>query len=125
MTEPTHEQPFEPCRMAIVGSRDFPYMWMVGRYLDEKRSVTEVVSGGARGVDTGAEHWAVKNDVPFKLFPADWDKHGKAAGFIRNAEIVEYATDVVAFQYGDSKGTAHTIELARKAGKLREVIHVS
>lgn len=118
MPEPTFK-----VRLAVVGSRDFPYPWLVDAYLSYKR-FDELVSGGARGVDSLAQEYAGMNHIPFREFPADWDTHGKAAGFIRNAEIVEYATDVVAFHYGDSKGTAHTIGLARKAGKLREVIHV-
>lgn len=110
-------------RLAIVGSRDFPYLWMVGRYLDEKRPA-EVVSGGAKGVDTAAERWANKNGVPFKKFPADWNKYGKGAGFVRNQQIVDYANCVVAFQYNKSNGTADTITKALKAEKLREVISV-
>lgn len=121
MPDDTRHRP--PVRMAIVGSRDFPYLWMVSRYLDEKRP-DEVVSGGAKGVDTAAEHWAVKNGVPFKLFPADWNRHGRGAGFARNQQIVDYATDVVAFQYNKSNGTADTITKALKAEKLREVIGV-
>jgi hypothetical protein len=108
---------------AIVGSRDFPYLWMIGEYLLRKK-FDEIVSGGAKGVDTYAAKYARAQGVPCKVFPADWDGLGKGAGFIRNRQIVEYATDVIAFHYGDSKGTAHTIDLARKAGKLREVIHV-
>lgn len=123
MAASDHELPEEKTRLAIVGSRDFPYPWMVEHYLSVK-TFDEIVSGGARGVDTWAAEWASAFGVPVAEFPADWDNLGKGAGFIRNRKIVDYATDVVAFHYGDSKGTAHTIELARKAGKLREVIHV-
>lgn len=110
-------------RLAVVGSRDFPYPWMVSEYLDRK-VFDQLVSGGAKGVDSLARAYSIEHDKPFKEFPADWDLHGKIAGFIRNREIVEYATDVVAFHYMASRGTQHTIDLARGSGKLREVICV-
>jgi len=113
----------DPVRLAIVGSRYFPYPWMVEQYL-RRKSFDELVSGGAKGVDTWAAIYAKRQSRDFKVFPADWEAHGKMAGFLRNHDIVDYATDVVAFWYGESRGTAHTIKLAREAGKLREVIHV-
>lgn len=76
---------------------------------------TCVVSGGAPGVDTWAEQAARRRGLPVLVFKADWDKHGKRAGFLRNQDIVDAAAIVVAFTYG-SRGTANTIEKARKKG---------
>lgn len=115
-------------KLAVVGSRDFPHLWMVTTYLSDyvrEHGDIEIVSGGAKGVDQQAEHFGWNHTItPPTIFLPDWELLGKRAGFVRNQQIVDYATAVVAFHYGDSRGTAHTIKLAREAGKLREVIHV-
>ena len=77
----------------------------------------EIVSGGAAGVDSIAEKAATKTGKAVKVFPADWKRHGKAAGFIRNQQIVDYCDELVAFWDGVSHGTEHSIKLAREAGK--------
>jgi hypothetical protein len=88
--------------------------------------VTEVVSGTASGVDRLGEQWAQKRNIPIKRFPADWAKHKRAAGFIRNKIMVEYVKEtkgaVVAIWDGQSRGTSHTIDLAKEAG-LQLFIH--
>jgi hypothetical protein len=86
--------------------------------------ITEVVSGTARGADRTGEQWASENNVPVKRFPADWDKHGKRAGYLRNADMAEYAEALVAFWDGQSRGTKHMIDLAEKAGLRVSVVHV-
>lgn len=78
--------------------------------------VAEVVSGTARGVDKLGESWAAANNIPVKKFPADWDGHGKSAGYIRNAQMAEYADALVALWDGKSKGTKHMIDLANRRG---------
>jgi hypothetical protein len=79
--------------------------------------ITELVSGKARGVDTLGEVWAKRNNVPIKSFPADWDKHGKAAGHIRNAQMGDYADALIAVWDGHSPGTRHMITYMHKLGK--------
>lgn len=112
-------------KLAIVGSRNWPYPMMIHAWmLSQIQFATEIVSGGAKGVDTFAMQFASDFNIPFKEFPADWERLGKQAGFVRNAEIVKYADRVVAFSLGDSPGTKHTIGLARRAGKLQEVIQL-
>lgn len=76
----------------------------------------EIVSGGARGADKIGERFAADWSAPIKRFPADWGKHGKAAGYIRNEEMAKYADILVAFWDGESKGTKHMIDLALKHG---------
>lgn len=78
--------------------------------------ITEVVSGSARGADRLGEYWAEENHVPVKSFLADWAKHGKAAGAIRNLAMAEYADALIAVWDGASKGTAHMIKSARAKG---------
>jgi len=77
-------------------------------------SVTEVVSGTARGVDQIGEDWAKDWDIPVKRFPADWDKHGKAAGFIRNGEMADYADACIIIWDGKSNGTKDMMTRAIK-----------
>ncbi len=85
--------------------------------LDELRGkipITEVVSGGAAGADSDGEIWACELNIPVRRFAADWDKHGKAAGPIRNAEMADYAEALIAFPGG--KGTANMVKQAKKKG---------
>ena len=79
-------------------------------------SVTEVVSGTALGGDKLGEQWAENHGVPIARFPADWDKHGKSAGYRRNEEMARNADALIALWDGESRGTAHMIGIAKKAG---------
>lgn len=84
----------------------------------------EVVEGGARGADKIGREWAKLHNIPYKTFPADWDKHKRVAGFIRNSEMAEYATHCIALWDGVSRGTKHMIDTAEKKGlKLRIVYY--
>jgi len=78
--------------------------------------VTEVVSGHARGIDRLGERWAAENGIPVKLFVPDWDKDGKRAGLLRNAEMAEYADALIAIWDGASRGTKNMIDNAEKKG---------
>lgn len=80
--------------------------------------ITEVVSGTARGPDTVGAQWAVDQEppIPVKEFPANWNTHGKKAGYLRNKEMADYADALLAIWDGKSKGTKHMIDLASKAG---------
>lgn len=105
------------CVYAIVGSREFGNLAAVRDFVAGLPKDAEVISGGARGVDRVAFDCAFAYGLRALEIPAEWDRHGKAAGFIRNKELVERADVVVAFWDGKSRGTKHTIDLARKAGK--------
>jgi len=75
-----------------------------------------IISGGAKGADELAAKWAEAYDFESQVFPADWDKHGKSAGYIRNQQMIDQEPDIViAFWDGKSKGTRHTIGLAHRA----------
>ena len=75
----------------------------------------EIVEGGALGADRIGKMYSLNilNQDP-KTFPAGWDQFKKAAGYIRNKEMAEYADALIAFWDGKSKGTKHMIDLARK-----------
>ena len=77
--------------------------------------ITEVVCGKARGIDTSGEDWANRHGIPVKPFPvekADWQKHGDAAGPLRNAVMAKYADALLAVTNGSS-GTANMIKQAK------------
>lgn len=109
-------------RVAIVGSRDYPYLGLVREFVNSLPLHVEVVSGGARGVDRTAEFAARARGLSVRSIPADWNTHGRAAGFLRNTEIVAAADEVVAFWDGRSRGTFDTINKARAAGKPVRII---
>ena len=106
----------KPLNLAVVGSRsfmDYDYMCEMLEWF----TIRKIISGGAKGADGLAKRYAQENGIGYKEFPADWDKHGKAAGYIRNKQIVNAADEIVAFWDGFSKGTKHTIDIAEEKGK--------
>ena len=112
-------------RVIIAGSRDFNDFVYLQGYLatiPPWLEITEVVSGGAPGADTLGEQWATLHNVPIKRFPAEWERLGKKAGPIRNAEMGIYAEGLIAFWNGTSKGTLHMINFMKEAGKWTYVI---
>lgn len=110
-------------KVAIVGSRDFMFPEMVISYIRTLPKDTIIVSGGARGVDTWAEKTAKELGMQTEIYPAQWDKFGLSAGIIRNNDIVKAADKVVAFWNGRSKGTLHTIKLAKLYDKLDAIFN--
>jgi hypothetical protein len=103
-------------RLAIVGSRDFTNLELVKSFVARLKPTTVVVSGGARGVDTVAELAAEQAGLARDTIPADWDLHGKSAGFKRNVQLVNSVDGLVAFWDGHSRGTKHAISLAYQRG---------
>jgi hypothetical protein len=100
-------------KVIIAGGRNYEMTDTDWWYLDTI-DITEVVSGGATGADKGGEEYANAEFIPIKLFPANWEKYGKAAGPIRNREMVEYADAVVLFPGG--RGTDDMFNAAKDAG---------
>ena len=85
--------------------------------IDEEHKVTEVVSGGARGVDRDGEQWATKRGIPVKRFPVsfeDWRKLGLKAGPLRNARMAAYADALAVFP--GNNGTSSMVREAKKRG---------
>ena len=79
--------------------------------------LTEIVSGTARGIDKLGELWAKHRGIPVKRMPADWDKHGKSAGAIRNREMAIYADGALILWDGKSRGSRNMYETMRGLGK--------
>lgn len=87
-----------------------------------KDKVSLIISGGAKGADTLAKKYSNDNNIELLEFIPDWDKYGKSAGYIRNVEIIDNCDCVVAFWDGESKGTQHSINIAKKKNKKIKVI---
>lgn len=77
-----------------------------------------IIAGAATGVDTVAIDWATVNWCPFKEYPANWRKYGRAAGSIRNQQMLDDGKPdfVVAFMKKTSKGTRDMVRRAQAAG---------
>lgn len=84
-----------------------------------------VLSGCADGVDTHAIEWANSLYIDVDRYPAEWDTHGKRAGFIRNQEMAEAADTLVAIWDGDSAGTRDMITRALDEGLETHVYPLS
>ena len=106
----------ETMRIIVAGSRGFNYYSLLESkldfYIDSHQSV-QIVSGTARGADQLGEEYAKNRGFPVERFPADWNKYGKRAGYIRNEQMAKYATHAVIFWDGSSNGSASMIELCK------------
>jgi hypothetical protein len=104
-------------RVIIAGSRHCKDLNILKLAISNSPfDITEVVSGGAKGVDTMGEEWAKRNGIPVKIFPANWSKYGRGAGPIRNAEMANYADALIAIAYSGSRGTRNMIQHAMNKG---------
>ncbi|MFW5872129.1 MAG: DUF2493 domain-containing protein [bacterium] len=111
-------------RLAIVGSRTFnDYQLLKEKIECLGIVINEIVSGGAKGADTLGAEYAKENDIKLTVFLPDWEKHGRAAGFFRNRIIIDNCDMLIAFWDGQSKGTKHSIDLAKQKNKDCKVIN--
>lgn len=78
--------------------------------------ITEIISGMARGADSLAAEWATKFGFPLQKFPADWKKYGKAAGSIRNQQMLDEGKPDLVIAFPGGTGTRDMIKKANKAG---------
>jgi hypothetical protein len=118
--------------LGIVGSRNYVDYEAFKTHIEETlkkwnvnvTNISSVVSGGAKGADSLAERWAKDNAIPTTVFKPDWNKLGKKAGILRNTDIVNESTHLVAFPTKDSIGTWDSIRKSTKKGIPTEVIKV-
>lgn len=103
-------------RVGVVGSRGFNDYPLLLSILDKVPSVDCIVSGGANGADSLAARFAKERNIKLIEFIPDWNLYGKRAGFIRNELIIDNSDIVYAFWDGVSKGTQHSIKLAKNKG---------
>ncbi len=100
-------------RVAIIGSRGLTVRDL-GKYLPE--NTTEIVSGGAKGVDSSAREYALSHGIKLTEFLPEYGKYGRSAPLKRNITIIEYSDVVLAFWDGKSHGTKYVIDNCKKLG---------
>ena len=116
----------------VAGSRTIDDYDFVKRHLDRLtrkldltpyKSKVVIFSGGDEGVDKLGEQWAYEKRLTCRVFHADWKGKGKAAGPIRNGEMIKQAKALIAFWDGKSPGTKDVVEKAEKAElKVRVIL---
>ena len=117
---------YEPKKKVIIaGSRSFNDWNLAYQTLNPyKDKINEVVCGDAKGADIIGANWAHENHIPIRHFPADWQKYGASAGYVRNKAMGDYADFLIAFWDGASPGTKDMIEYMKKLGKEQIVINI-
>ncbi len=106
-------------KVLVCGGREYADQDKVNEVLTDihkKNPIDILIHGGAKGADRLAWNWTVDNDVTVLVYTADWNKHGRAAGPIRNRRMLDeqHPDLVVAFPGGN--GTAHMVDIAKKDG---------
>lgn len=101
----------------IAGGRSYVFTPADVKFLDSLiDEISEVVSGAAAGADQHAETWARRNGIPVQQFVADWQRHGRAAGPIRNKHMAQYAAGGMCILFPGGKGTANMRRAATTFG---------
>ena len=115
-------------KVIIAGSRGFSNYKLLreqsNKFLREKRKTSNIiiVSGHARGADTLGEKYAQDEGFALEIYPAQWKKLGKQAGYRRNEQMAEVADALIAFWDGSSKGTKHMIDIMNEKNLLVRVV---
>lgn len=95
-------------RVLVFGGRDFSRRDVLFDALDEIRQhnqIDSVITGSARGVDSFGSEWAVSRGIPLIEYPANWDKHGRRAGPIRNQQMLDEGKPTLGVQFPGGTGT--------------------
>lgn len=108
-------------RVLVCGGRDFTDYMAVQKaldpiYLSDKIDCFAVIQGGATGADKLARDWCVNRNVRYYNFPADWKQYGRAAGPLRNAQMIAEGRPDLVLAFPGGRGTADMIAKARAAG---------
>ena len=109
-------------KVAVIGSRGLQVEHLEN-YLPE--GVTEIVSGGSRGIDTCAKNYALAHDLKLTEFLPEYSRYGRGAPLRRNITIIEYADLVLAFWDGKSRGTKFVIDNCKKRNIPVEVHRIA
>ncbi|MFA6731032.1 MAG: SLOG family protein [Eubacteriales bacterium] len=107
-------------KVAVIGSRGLNIE--ISGYMP--KGTTEIITGGAEGIDTLAERYADEKRISKHVIRPDYLKHGRAAPLVRNQRIVNLADIIVAFWDGESGGTAFTVKYARQVRKPLKIYKI-
>lgn len=104
-------------RILVCGGRDFSDSNLVSKVLNEYQSHNPtIIHGAAKGADSLANYWALDNADHIEAYPADWNKYGKRAGYIRNVQMLNEGKPDLVIAFPGGKGTQMMINLAEGAG---------
>lgn len=109
-------------RLLVCGGRTFDDHAMVVRVMDRinaLRKIETIIHGDAPGADKLAGAWAVMRRVPVLAFPAAWDQHGKAAGPLRNQQMLDEGQPDLVIGFPGGTGTRDMLTRAERAGVMR------
>jgi len=114
-------------KLIVAGSRGFDDYQLMVRSINSFRAthprVTDIVSGTARGADKLGERYAEEHNMNIVSMPADWNTHGRSAGYKRNEEMAKVSDACICFWDGVSRGTSHMIDLAKEYDLDLEVVN--
>lgn len=116
-------------KLIVAGGRNFTDYDLLSKVIIDLATIEypelaiSIVSGMAKGADSLGYIFAIKHNVAKYLFPADWNKYGKRAGYIRNREMGNFADGLLAFWDGKSRGTKHMIEYMGSLNKPVHIVH--
>ncbi len=106
-------------KVAVGGSRSIDSYDLVKSVLDNLLLDEDIIlSGNAPGADRLGEKYAEDLGLPVKFIPSEWEKHGLKATMMRNEVLLKAADLVICFWDGESEGTKHMLEIAKRAKKL-------
>lgn len=90
-----------------------------------EKDIEVIIEGGAGGADHHAGEWADANHIPHLTYPADWKKHGKKAGPIRNQQMLDVGKPTLVVAFPGKTGTADMVKRSKKAGiEVMEIEYV-
>lgn len=114
-------------KVVVAGGRKFSNYRLLNETLNnlqqELSGEIEVVCGMATGADSLGFAWAKKNNKTIHEMPANWDKYGKSAGYIRNTEMADFSDIVILFWDRKSKGTKHMRDIALEKGLSIKIVY--
>ena len=107
-------------KVAVIGSRTL-HLENLRDYLPD--DTTEIVSGGAKGIDADAKKYALQNHISLTEFLPDYQRYGRGAPLKRNIQIIDYADIVLAVWDGKSRGTKYVIDQCKKKNIPLKIIY--
>ena len=108
-------------RVLVCGGRKFgedneAEVALLNNVLNSFFRIDLIINGAAKGADSLSTKWAREHRVPCLMYPALWDKHGKAGGHIRNKKMLDQSEPDMVVAFPGGKGTANMIALASTKG---------